>query len=142
MKGDSAVKQLELTFSQVMTINCLFKLGGSATLKELETRLDISHASMSGLVKRLAEKGVVNVSVGREDRRQRIVELTEKGLEMRSLIERGVEENEAILTKSLSEEETQELVRLLLKLCGNLKIEKEHETELNDKKPCCKSKRI
>ncbi len=50
----------------------------SLTVGELAERLGVRHHSVVGLVDRLASKGLVRRSTGREDRRRVLIELTPK----------------------------------------------------------------
>jgi len=57
--------------------------------KELETTFGLSHATISGLLKRLSENGFLAVCISEEDKRQRKVYLTKKAQRMAEQLQQG-----------------------------------------------------
>ena len=81
---------------------------GSMQQRELQEFLGIQPGSMSELIGKLEQKGLIVRSFSEEDRRSRVLTLTEKGLEM---VDSAGEEQE--LFRTLSDEEQQQLKGLL-----------------------------
>ena len=92
----------------------------SMTTSELMEELDIRPSSMSELLTKLEDKGLIQRSQSEEDKRINIVSLTEKA---RILGEKIAEERAArmaVFTACFSEEEAAEFCRLCNKLSDHL----------------------
>jgi MarR family transcriptional regulator, temperature-dependent positive regulator of motility len=68
-----------LTGAQLGMLRLIAEFGGRTSLTELRERLALHPATLGQLVARLAEKGLVSVSVDRSDQRRRLVQLNEQG---------------------------------------------------------------
>ncbi len=76
--GIEATSEIELSYSQIIILyNILEK--EAATITELSRSLKITQGVVSRMVDRLEEKGLVDRSRDREDRRVVVVRLSEKG---------------------------------------------------------------
>ena len=93
--------------------------------KQIGKELEISHPTVVGLVQRLETKGFVESFTDEKDRRIKMVRLTERAYEHQHFMETRFREKEKLMTRGMSEEEVQELIRLLRKLHANLEIGKE-----------------
>ncbi len=116
---DQAMKKHGLTFSQARVLRHLRIRGGVSTQKEIEDYLDVKHPTVVGLVARLEGNGFVETCTDPDDRRNKLVKITEKAIRMEEDIVRGRDEGDRLLMKGLQEEEKQELKRLLGILCKN-----------------------
>ena len=76
--GDAGRK--DITFSQGKVLWFLHRREneGVTTMRDIEKFFDCSHATVSGIVSRLAEKGYVSLEPDKNDRRATNVSLTEK----------------------------------------------------------------
>lgn len=76
--GDAGRK--DITFSQGKVLWFLHRREneGVTTMRDIEKFFDCSHATVSGIVSRLAEKGYVSLEPDKNDRRAKNVCLTEK----------------------------------------------------------------
>lgn len=119
--GEPNFKQLGLTFSQAMVMYELTRLGGQATQKELETALEISHPTITGLVKRMEKTGFVTTWFSNEDKRNKIVKLTQKALDTSNGLEETAKMQNEIMLKSLSQEQINELSDMLVIIYNNIK---------------------
>ena len=123
--ADMDLRKCDLTWSQAHLLRHLAKEEGQMSQKQIEKELEISHPTVVGLVQRLETKGFVESFSDEKDRRVKMVRLTERALEHWHFMEERFREKEKIMTGGMSEEEVQELIRLLRKLHANLGIGKE-----------------
>lgn len=118
-QGDSDLRQYDLTFSQVRILSYLHRYGPEVTQKEIETYLDVSHPTVVGLVSRLEKNGFVECHTDSRDRRNKRIRLAQKAYETKEKVDGKRRQNEQMMTAGLSDEERQELVRLLRKVYSN-----------------------
>ena len=81
-KADANLLEHDLTLSQSRILRFLGQKGGSATQKEIEDHLGVSHPTVVGLIARLKDKGFVECSMDEKDRRNRIITITEKAISL------------------------------------------------------------
>lgn len=122
-RANCAVKNADLTFSQMRALKALMIKGGSATQKQLEREFGVSHPTMAGIVRRLADKGFVRAEVSGLDRRQRDVRVTDKGAEAVLRMREGIERGERRLTRNMTPAEREQLRGLLARVYDNLNVE-------------------
>ena len=111
----------EITFTQGKVLWFLRQREGEdVTLRDIEKFLDCSHATVSGLVSRLEEKGFVALERNAMDKRAKTVRLTDKErAHFREMQEhRNLMEN--TLLKGFSEEERESLLGYLERIYVNL----------------------
>ena len=103
--------------SKAVCLPCAYSVPAlSLELKMIEARLISPQSTIFGTVKKLEERGLVRLSVSKDDRRVRIAELTDEGLELcRSAVNDRMEA-EDMLTSGLSKEEAEILCILLAKV--------------------------
>jgi len=113
VRADADLKSHDLTFAQCRVLGFLHENGGQATQKEIEVNLEVSHPTVVGVVSRIEQNGYVESWFDPQDRRNKIVRLTDKadsiGDEMASIIAKQERE----LMKGLSGSEVKELKRML-----------------------------
>lgn len=79
-KADETMQGLDVTYSQHHVLVYLIRSENqTASLKTLEKKFRVSQATMAGIVKRLEEKEVVTSYTLPNDKRIKMVQLTEKG---------------------------------------------------------------
>ncbi len=117
---DTLLKEQGLTFSQTMVIGFLSECGGRATQKDIENYLQVSHPTVVGIVSRLEKNGFVECFTDKKDRRNKIVLVTDKALNIADVIADGKSKMEKRLTKGLSEAELTEFRRMIDILIKNL----------------------
>ena len=120
---DSSLKENDMTFSQSFVLGYIGKCGGKASQKEIQKHLDVSHPTVVGLIKRLENNGFVYCEVDEKDRRNKMVFNTEKAIELRKDMNRKKAEFDARMLKGFSQQESEELERLLGKLYDNISEE-------------------
>ena len=121
-RGDRELAAVGLTFSQ-MRVLCLLadaSGGGAVSPSDVERILGVSQPTVAGLVKRLEQKGFLRVSTAAQDRRCRVLELTEEGAHVAAgaVSERSRREEE--LLKGFTEQEVARLTAMLERLLDNL----------------------
>lgn len=113
--------KIDITFQQMNILRYLSENPGrTASLKEMEKNFGTAQATMAGLVVRLEEKGLVNTFHQEEDRRIKMVRLSEKGWRVLSDRYQIKKKTEQKFISDLKPEEIAELNRLLDKLYGTV----------------------
>lgn len=106
--------KINLTFQQLNVLRYLFENPGhTASLKEMERNFSTAQATMAGLVVRLEEKGLVNTYHQEEDKRIKMVRLSDKGLKVLMDCRLVKKEAEQRIVSDLKQDEIEELNRLL-----------------------------
>lgn len=95
--------------------------GGECSMKEIETYLDVSHATVSGIISRLAEKGYVSCEKSKTDSRAKTVRLTEKEYASFDEMKRRRAELETMLLKGFSEAEKETMRNNLERMYKNVR---------------------
>jgi MarR family transcriptional regulator, transcriptional regulator for hemolysin len=116
---DRRMKPLGLTRSQWWVLNRLYFLEGTWQ-SELASELDIEKATLGRLLDRLEEKGWVVRKPDPDDRRAKQVFLTEKVEPTMRIMRVQAAETNAEALASLSGEEKDKMIELLLKVRGDL----------------------
>lgn len=115
--------EYDLTAAQYRILKFLYsQQAETARIVDIEKRCAITHPTALGLLDNLEKKGFVSKIVNPEDARSKVISLTEKARTMQNEIESVGDRIENMLTEHLSEEEKQQLLKLLQKL---LKMESE-----------------
>ena len=118
--ADADLKERGLTFAQSQVIVCLAEHGNRALQKEIETSLGVSHPTVSGLVSRLEKNGFVRTWIDDSDRRNKVVELTDKARETGDELHATMHERDRSLLTGLDEHEQAELIRMLKQVYANV----------------------
>ena len=111
-----------VTFSQGKVLWYLHTYGKKepVTLRDIERYFDVSHATVSGLVSRLEEKGFVRAESDKNDRRAKNVSITETAEEMFREMKAQQRETEETLLKGFSDEERRVFKGYLKRIYANL----------------------
>lgn len=118
------LKKVGLTSSQMDILIYLFlNEGKTITQRDIEKYFGLTHSTVIGILKRLAEKEYIYVNTDENDRRQRIVNLDKKSFKVKEdfLIEREKRINR--FKDKLTKEEADTLINLLGKVYSVLKEE-------------------
>lgn len=118
--ADNSLKESGLTISQTRVMQIIHEKGGEVTQKEIEKHLQVSHPTVVGIVSRLEKNGYLSCRVDEEDRRNKIVSVTDKAKQIESMMHDGQGNVEKKLLKGLSKKEISELRRMLGILHDNL----------------------
>ncbi len=119
-KADADLKHYNLTLAQSRVLAYLHSNGGQATQKEIEVFLEVSHPTVVGIVSRMEQNGHVTSRIDEQDKRNKIVKLTEAAEALVMDMEQDISANERKMLDSLSEEDAQRLREMLLAVYKNL----------------------
>lgn len=117
------LKQHNLTSSQFRAMVILSHASSNITQKNLEEILKVSHATTSGIVAGLNEKGLVKCAFDGDDKREKYIYITDAGLGLLNRIRDGAEKTERLLFKGVEDYEIDNLVKTLKKIGDNLQSE-------------------
>lgn len=119
--ANNVLRAQDLTFSQV---GALLELDiapeGQLPLKELEKRLHVAQSTMAGIISRLERKALVEPFGDPEDRRIKLVRITQTGRERVQAASRHRSQAEEHLLSGLTETERSIFYTLLKKVCDSL----------------------
>ena len=101
--------------------NILFQLSinKEITMKELASKINRDKSTTTVLVRKLEQEGLVTTTPSPEDRRNKILTLTEKGAEYNTLMKKLSKELLAKFYKGFSDEEIEEFCSFLKKIEKN-----------------------
>ncbi len=130
----SQVKQLQdRSFNKILKEEGIYEFNGQQgrilfalwknerlSLAELSKRTSLAKTTLSSMVERMRKDGLLIVEESQEDKRSLIISLSNKTLSLESKIVRATKRITEIFYKDFSEEEANELDRLLNKVKGNL----------------------
>lgn len=118
--ADADLKAQGLTFAQGQVIVFLAEHGSRALQKEIEASLGVSHPTVTGLVSRLEKGGFVRTWAAEDDRRNKVVELTDKAHDAGDRMRAVMRERDRELLAGLDEREQTELIRMLRRVYANV----------------------
>lgn len=120
-RANNGLRADGLTMAQV---GVLLALNGAETkqmpLKELERIIHVAQSTAAGIVSRLEQKGLVESFVDAEDRRVKVVRLSEAGARSCQTADQRMAETETQLLSALTETERGIFVMLLRKVRDSL----------------------
>jgi len=112
------LKSYNIGSGQFIFLVTLFKNDG-VSQEELSNCLDIDKATTARAIKKLEKEGYVRREVDPEDRRVYRVYVTQKALEMKSVMHKVLSRWTDILVSDLSQEEIELALKLLMKISHN-----------------------
>lgn len=118
--ADTDLKQYRLTFAQSRVLAFLNNSDGSATQKEIEVFLEVSHPTVAGIVSRMEQNGYLATRTDDSDKRNKIVSLTPRAKKIIADIEIRISKNEHSLLAPLSAEDAKRLKELLFTVYNHL----------------------
>lgn len=121
LKGNMMVKSdlIHLSSLQVQTIIFL-AANPKSTMSEIAKHFSIELPSATSLVNKLHKMGLIERQQEKDDRRKICIVLTEKGVELLKEAKRIRQQNIEKVLSYLSQEEKQELEKMLEKICKSL----------------------
>lgn len=120
LSADASFKEKKLTFTQARVLEYVIGKGGSTTQKSIEEYLDVSHPTVVGIVSRLEKNGYLLCHIDKEDKRNKIVEITKQAVLVAHELDEGRIAQEEKLLKGLTKEETDKLIEMLYKIRKNV----------------------
>lgn len=120
--ANNTFRKSDLTTAQVDVLMTLgAKHNGTLSLKELEKELLLSQPTVAGLVSRLEQKGLVEYCYDANDKRIKLVCMTESGKENLDRMVVLLDAAEDRLLGGLTDTEKDIFIALLKKVCDSLR---------------------
>ncbi len=121
--AENDMKKIGLTLSQVDVLHFLIDSGRmTASQKEIEDFLQVSHPATSGIIGRMEKAGLVSTEISINRRMTKSVTITEKGMEIFSRTEAERLKHREELEGIFTEEELEILKSLLKRFSERLQI--------------------
>lgn len=120
VSADNNLKNHNLTLTQSRVLAFLNSRDSIATQKEIEDFLEVSHPTVVGIVSRMEQNGHVTTWMDPENRRNKMVQLTEQARMIGTDMESMINAQEEIILKGLTPEQIAELKNMLLVIYKNL----------------------
>lgn len=111
------LQQLDITATQMhvlLHLHC--NSGNKITQKDLANHFEVKHSTMAGILSRLSEKNLIEITVDEENKKFKNITLTNKAMEKIELMTSQRDETESILLKGFSSDETTRLRAYLERL--------------------------
>lgn len=120
-EGNNSLRDMNLTLNQCSVLGYLsVQENQSAYLKTIEKIFQVTQATMQGTVARLEKKNLVTLHGVSNDKRIKIVTLTELGKKTMAEADLLRIENEKKLYSNITSEDKDLLIQLLMKIHDNL----------------------
>lgn len=130
VQADRELEKLDLTSVQMEVLMYLLKREREkceVTARELERRFRVSNPTMSGILKRLEKKGMIERTASGQDKRNKQIRLRVDIFDIHSEMVKKLLDGKGTFFWNFTEEELAELERLLLKLLHNLDQKRNEE---------------
>ncbi|MGN0799630.1 MAG: MarR family winged helix-turn-helix transcriptional regulator [Christensenellales bacterium] len=115
--ANNNLRSAGITMSQITVLLMLNQSAeGTLTLKEVEKGLHCAQSTAHGLITRLEEKGFVMSAGDPDDKRIRVISITEKGINCCREAESQMKETEERILKPLSPAEQEQFLTCLSKV--------------------------
>lgn len=124
---DARLSRYDMTPSQTHTLLYLSSHGYTAPQREVVEHLRVKPSTVNGILDRMEEKGLIRRTTDENDQRQKRVSATEKGREMKELVQNAFQDAEAAMARGLRPDEAETLRSLLGRVIENLE---------EDRTPC------
>lgn len=122
---DSLFSDYDVTYPQSRVLTRLFaQLGkGDVNQRDLEYALGIKASSVSSLVRNLEQKGFVTCERLPQDTRNKRIILSDKGLQLRDMLDNAHDQAEDKMTHGLTPEQVEVFRTCLQQVMQNLELE-------------------
>ena len=117
---DAALQSKNITLSQYRVLKFISDTGTSVTQKSIENYLKVSHPTVVGIVSRMEKNGYLRCYPDENDKRNKIVEMTEQAARLSHEMQREVACQENKLLRGLTKEEIENLYRMLHIMYNNV----------------------
>ncbi len=115
------LSSIGITSSQCAVLNFLLETEKeSVNQKDIEEHLNLSNPTVTGLLKRLDEKGYVLIVQSEKDKRRKNVHLTEKAYDIQKRIENDRKKIDRMLLRKMRKNEVESLYLSLEKMLYNI----------------------
>ena len=118
--ADENLVNENVTVEQVKVMGMIYRNGGTVSQKEIELAFGVRRSTVTSAMQILEKKGYIERTPNPEDSRSKLVSLTEAGQEKNKKLISFMDVLEGRLLTGLSDDESEELRQLLLRLLNNL----------------------
>lgn len=125
---EGRIEMQGLTAPQLNALNALFEMqqeGLVPNQRMLEKRLYLTNPTVTGILNRLEAKGMIARMRDEKDARSNRIVLTQAGADCRQGVHASIDICERRLTSVLTDEEKQQMEKLLLKMIDHIEEDKE-----------------
>lgn len=119
-KFNISLKEFDLTVPQAHILGYLYHNGGKARMSEIEGHLNVSHPTVTGLFKRLEQKGFIKTELNTVGRMYKTARLTSLGKATADGFKSGYIEAERVIINGFTSEDAKKLDEYLLRVLDNL----------------------
>jgi DNA-binding MarR family transcriptional regulator len=113
--------ELGITYTQATVIGFLRKSSDKEICqKDVETSLGLTHPTVSSILSRLEEKGLIMTTPFSNDRRYKKIFLTDKSMDMAEAIQRKIEKISEDAFYGINEDRIEELSTLIKQIVRNI----------------------
>jgi len=124
--ANRALEQYGITFSQARVLIFLLRSQGKVVIqKDIEKYLELKHPTVIGILQRMEVKGIIVSDVDPQDKRQKIITLTDLAFDLEKRITDHVEDAEQRMAEGMTQEELDTIKLLLHKVYKNINKEKD-----------------
>lgn len=121
-RANNFLRQDDLTLTQVWVLLSLnYMENKTCCLKDMEKILNVAQSTCVGIINRLVQKGLIDCFTSANDKRIKIIRLTETGEKRCSAAEKSRTEIDNLLFRGLSEKEAEAFIKTLRKIYDNVK---------------------
>lgn len=118
--SNHALAPCDLTHTQYKILMLLYRSQEQLLRQiDIETHFAMTNPTVTGILQNLEKKGLVERIANPDDKRSKLLRLTEKALSMKTELYALGESLETQVTANLSEEEIRQLIELLKKILTN-----------------------
>lgn len=118
---NNQLKKLDLTSSQAEVLDFLFRCDEEeVNQKDIEKALSLKNPTVTGILKRMEEKGFVMILPNEKDKRCKNVYLTEQAFDIEKKMEAARRKVDKNLTLGMTKREVQALQKMLNRVLYNV----------------------
>ncbi|MDD3656397.1 MAG: MarR family transcriptional regulator [Atribacterota bacterium] len=122
MRMDEKLSQNNLTISQFRVLAYLWEHGKqNINQKMIHEFLEIKPSSLTKLIRLLQQKDLISKEADPNDSRNKIIKLTERGMEIKRICLKNIADSEAYLLQDFTRQEINTLTDFLLKIKEKIK---------------------
>ncbi len=119
-EATAAMVQLGLTPAQGRMMLFLAHAQEQPCPRDLEAAFHLSHATVSGLLSRMEQKGLLELRADLVDRRCKRIHLLPKGLELEEQIRCALDENDRRMVRDFTQQEWEQFASFLRRAIQNM----------------------
>ncbi len=123
MRMDEKLNQNNLTISQFRVLAYLWEHSNQKiNQKQIHEFLEIKPSSMTKLVRLLQAKDLIRKEADPDDSRNRIIKLTDRGMEIKRICIENMKQAESYLLQDFSKEEVELFLQMLFRIKNKISV--------------------